>query len=56
MASINFRSLREELYIKRGRLKEGMGRVLNKGRLLWGWGESNKYKLKIMVGGGGAFI
>ena len=41
------------MYIKRGHLKEGMGRVLNKGLLLWGWGESNKYKLKIMVGGGG---
>ena len=38
------------MYIKRGRLKEGTGRVLNKGRLLWG-GESNKYKLKIMGGG-----
>ena len=41
------------MYIKRGRLKEGTGRVLNKGRLLWGGG-ANKYKLKIM--GGGAFI
>ena len=34
------------MYIKRGRLKEGMGRVLNKGRLLLGGGggggESNK--------------
>ena len=39
------------MYIKRGRLKEGTGRVLNKGRLLWGGGESNKYKLKIMGGG-----
>ena len=39
------------MYIKRGRLKEGTGRVLNKGRLLWGWGESNKYKLKIRGGG-----
>lgn len=26
------------MYIKRGRLKEGMGRVLNKGRLLLGGG------------------
>ena len=32
-----------------------MGRVLNKGRLLWGWGESNKYKLKIM-GEGGVYL
>ena len=40
------------MYIKRGRLKEGMGRVLNKGRLLLeGGGESNKDKLKIMGGG-----
>ena len=40
------------MYIKRWRLKEGMGRVLNKGRLLLeGGGESNKYKLKIMGGG-----
>lgn len=40
------------MYIKRGRLKEGMGRVLNKGRLLLGagGGESNKDKLKIMGG------
>ena len=26
------------MYIKRGRLKEGTARVLNKGRLLWGGG------------------
>lgn len=43
------------MYIKRGRLKEGIGRVLNKGRLLSGWGESNKYKLKI-IGGGGVYL
>ena len=37
------------MYIKRGRLKEETGRILNKGRLLWGGGgESNMYKLKIM--------
>ena len=41
------------MYIKRGRLKKGTGRVLNKGRLLWEGRESNKYKLKIMGGGGG---
>ena len=41
------------MYIKRGRLKEGMRRVLNKGRLLLegGGGESNKDKIKIMGGG-----
>ena len=50
---MNFRSPREEVYIKRGRLKEGTGRVLNKGLLLWGGGSLISTNLKSW---GGAFI
>ena len=45
------------MYIKRGRLKEGTGRVLNKGRLLWGGGGRSLISTNLKSwGGGGVYL